>query len=330
MLRALISNFALPLSVACLSVIAEAQVQQSFVASYGNDANDCSRTLPCRSFATAIAFLPAKGEVIVIDAAGYGTLTISQSISIISPPGVYAGVSSVAGDAITINVPSGQGAVLLRNLTVTGLGGLNGIAYRSGDELLLDHMRVAGFTSAGVFTSLANPGRLTVKNSIIRNNGFGIAKDNATTTALVLTVTGTLLTDNVTSVDLWSNYSVLIADTTITAGRDGLFLHGGTGTSYVECVRCTIAALTGSGVKADQQSLATLVTQLTDSTISKNLGNGIAATNGAVVRVSDVTIANNGVGIAPLAGGSQAVSWGDNRLVGNGTNGAFSSTVPKK
>jgi hypothetical protein len=63
-------------------------VQRTFVASYGVDTNPCSLTQPCRTFAAAVALTSTNGEVIVLDSAGYGSVTISQPVSIVAPPGV--------------------------------------------------------------------------------------------------------------------------------------------------------------------------------------------------------------------------------------------------
>ena len=65
-----------------------ATAQRTFVASYGIDTHPCSRTQPCRSFGTALAQTNASGEIIVLDSAGYGTVTITKSVSIIAPEGV--------------------------------------------------------------------------------------------------------------------------------------------------------------------------------------------------------------------------------------------------
>lgn len=100
--------------------------QRTFVASYGVDANPCSRTAPCRSFATAIAQTAADGEVVVLDSAGYGTATITQSVSIVAPDGIYAGISVFVGqNGITIN---GVGIkVVLRGLVINGQDGDDGV-----------------------------------------------------------------------------------------------------------------------------------------------------------------------------------------------------------
>ena len=64
----------LALASALLSSVSEA-AQRVFVASYGSDSNaamSCTLAAPCRSFATAMTVVDAKGEVVALDAAGYG------------------------------------------------------------------------------------------------------------------------------------------------------------------------------------------------------------------------------------------------------------------
>src|SRR4029077_7216059 len=75
--------------------------QRAFVSGLGSDANPCSITLPCRSFAVALAQTNDAGEIVVLDSAGYGPFTIGQSVKITTPTGVYAGISA-SGDGITI------------------------------------------------------------------------------------------------------------------------------------------------------------------------------------------------------------------------------------
>src|SRR6185369_1612428 len=101
--------------------------QRTFVASNGNDANPCSIAAPCRSFDAAIAKTSSGGEVIVLDSAGYGFVVITQPVSIIAPPGVYAGVSVFSGTGIVVNPVLGK--VTLRGLTINSLGGTIGIDY---------------------------------------------------------------------------------------------------------------------------------------------------------------------------------------------------------
>src|SRR5262245_22786913 len=94
-----------------------AAVQRTFVGQNGLDINPCSITQPCRSFGAAIGRTVPGGEVIVLDSAGYGVVTITQSVSIIAPQGVYAGISVMSGQTgITVN---GAGIiVVLRGLSI--------------------------------------------------------------------------------------------------------------------------------------------------------------------------------------------------------------------
>src|SRR6266446_6592240 len=70
---------------------------RTFVSGLGNDANPGTLTSPKRSFASALTVTDAGGEIIVLDSAGYGPVTINKSVSIISPTGVYAGITVPSG-----------------------------------------------------------------------------------------------------------------------------------------------------------------------------------------------------------------------------------------
>jgi hypothetical protein len=122
-----------------------AAVQGTFVAWTGNDANSCSLAAPCRAFGAAILQTSANGEVIVLDSAGYGPATITQPVSIIAPPGIYAGISVTSGGAgMTVN--TGSGKVTLRGLTINNIsGGTSGIAFLSGTSLYVDNVIVTNF-----------------------------------------------------------------------------------------------------------------------------------------------------------------------------------------
>src|SRR5688572_14749196 len=109
------------LLLVCAST-AEAQADRTWVSGLGNDANPCSRTAPCRTFAAAINNTQDDGYISVIDAGGYGAVTITKSITI-EGQGSIAGVlqANPGSTAITIN---GRGIkVTLRNLSLEGIDG---------------------------------------------------------------------------------------------------------------------------------------------------------------------------------------------------------------
>ena len=68
-------------TISCVS-IAQAQASRTWVSGVGDDANPCSRTAPCKTFAGAISKTAACGEINALDPAGYGAVTITKSITI--------------------------------------------------------------------------------------------------------------------------------------------------------------------------------------------------------------------------------------------------------
>src|SRR5215210_5366367 len=99
---------------------------RTWVSGVGNDANPCSRTAPCKTFAGAISKTATGGEINVLDPGGFGGVTITKSITI-SSEGFEAGALVSGTNAIVVNAPAGS-IVTLRGLDIEGLGtGLSGI-----------------------------------------------------------------------------------------------------------------------------------------------------------------------------------------------------------
>src|SRR5215475_9339852 len=80
-----------------------AQPTRVFVAAQGSDNNACTFAAPCRSFQKAHDTVAAGGEIIPLDDAGYGTVSITKSVSISTPSGIYAGITAASGNGITVN-----------------------------------------------------------------------------------------------------------------------------------------------------------------------------------------------------------------------------------
>src|ERR1700755_3437197 len=82
---------------------AYAQAPRTWVSGVGDDANPCSRTAPCKTFAGAISKTAAGGEISVLDPGGFGAVTITKSITI-NGDGTLASITTGAGtSAIIIN-----------------------------------------------------------------------------------------------------------------------------------------------------------------------------------------------------------------------------------
>ena len=71
---------------------AASAAQRTFVSTKGVDNPACSLAAPCRAFRRNCSD-ESGGEVIVLDSGGYGPVSITQSVSVVAPAGVYAGIS---------------------------------------------------------------------------------------------------------------------------------------------------------------------------------------------------------------------------------------------
>src|SRR5207244_8950603 len=104
------------------------------------------------------------GEVTALDSGGYGPVTISQAVSLVAPPGVYAGISVFSGTGITVNAGPSD-VVTIRGLTLNGLGGTDGIDFNSGAELYVQDS-VFKNLSNGINANTSVDARLVVDDSL--------------------------------------------------------------------------------------------------------------------------------------------------------------------
>src|ERR1700692_3602043 len=103
------------ISLCAMTSAAQAQATRTWVSGVGDDANPCSRTAPCKTWARAIAKTAPGGELDALDPGVFGALTITKSIILDGGGGQVASVL-VAGTN-GINVAAGATDVVeLRNL----------------------------------------------------------------------------------------------------------------------------------------------------------------------------------------------------------------------
>ena len=147
--------------------------QRAFVSSTGNDANvgtGCTLAAPCRSFAAAHTAVDAGGEIVALDTAGYGTVTITKSVTIMANPGVVAGIAVSSGSGVTIT--TGGVAVILRGLAINDVGsGSSGVFMTAGASLSVENCVISNF-GFGVY--VATDARVSVVNSLLRGNNTGL------------------------------------------------------------------------------------------------------------------------------------------------------------
>src|SRR5215212_3796162 len=123
-------RFVLGLSLTVgFSTGAFAQATRTWVSGVGDDANPCSRTAPCKTFAGAISKTANGGEINCLDPGGFGGLTITKSLTIKCQ--YTEGGALVAGtNGIVINAAASD-KVTLKGLDINGAGGAGGAAPTS-------------------------------------------------------------------------------------------------------------------------------------------------------------------------------------------------------
>lgn len=166
------------------SAPAQAQALRSWVSGVGDDLNPCTRTHPCKTFAGAISNTNANGEINCLDSGGFGSVTITKSITI-DCNGTVGGISA---GVITINGPSGI-TVHLRNLTLNGAG-INaiGINILNAIRVNIENVVVSNNTQQGVrHASTWGGSMVVIKDSTISfNGGTGVAVLAAANSGLLL------------------------------------------------------------------------------------------------------------------------------------------------
>jgi len=346
MKRAAVVNVLLAVFVSVASVGAGAASQRTFVAPTGLDTNPCTLVAPCRGFATALALTLAGGEIVVLGSAGYGAVTIDRSVAIVAPPGLYAGISVSAGDGITI--ATGGVDVTLKGLTLTGLGGGDGIKMLNGARLSIAGCEISGFVQNGIDVQ-ATGSDVFIADTIVRDNGqSGIYLQGA----LNATLERIRATGNTYGVYARAGPVVVLRDSTVSRNaQQGVAVEslaaGITTRMVVEAVTASangaqgmmfFSGLGGTVNGGAQRSLSTgngaqgiaVRTsyngsgfgdlEFVDNVVRDNAQEGIVFTglNSTVVVSGNTIVRNAGVGLYRVNGGSGAIqSRSTNTIYGN-------------
>lgn len=302
------------LSIGMFTSAAQAQATRTWVSGVGDDANPCSRTAPCKTFAGAISKTAAAGEISVLDPGGFGTITINKSLTI-NGYGQIAGILAAGTNGVNITAGAND-TVVLRNLSINGANtGTNGVRYLSGGEVIIDHCTIENFnasTGRGVDMSTSDVvgtgfKKLTILDSVISNNLAGIR-----------------IAD--TSVD---DFDIIQISNTAVVNNTGIGVEAAQGAIRVNMTHSAVSNNGTDGVKANSAS-----TQINLDHNMLAANNGIAvnsAVSGARIRISENTIVNNTTSIAIAAGAFvESPSPGDNRVGGNGGGVAPNATYTEQ
>lgn len=279
-----------------------AQATRTWVSGVGDDANPCSRTAPCKTFAGAISKTAAGGEIDALDPGGYGAVTITKAITI-NGAGTMASILASGTNGVVINAgPNDE--VTLRNLSINGAGtGLNGIRFIAGGVLHVENCDIFGFgagTALGIDFEPSGNSQLFVIDTVIRENSTGAAGGG-----VLIKPSAGITKASLDRVRLLNNfYGIRAESNAVVTIRDSV-ASGNSRNGY-------LAVSTGPAVELN----------LENNSAVNNGTNGVATSGAAAtIRLSNMTIANNNQGINFSAGGA-VLSFGNNKNAGNATNGA--------
>jgi hypothetical protein len=276
-----------------------AQATRTWVSGVGDDANPCSRTAPCKTFAGAISKTAAGGEISVLDAGGFGALTITKSITL-NGEGTLASVL-VAGTNGIVVAAGANDVVIIRNLSINGIGqGLSGIDFLTGGKLHVENVSIYGFTGNGIFFAPGAASSLFVSNTSIRNclRGILIQPGGVGTATAALT-------------------KVTLAGNTL-----GLRAEDG---STVNMRDSSVVGNAANGVVANGSSRAVDIT-LDNVSASENVVAGVFSGTLSTLRISSVLATRNAFGLQN--GGGSIISFGNNHISGNTTADGVPTSTP--
>lgn len=295
MARRIASGLVATLVVCSLSFSAWAQSTRTWVSGVGDDANPCSRTAPCKTFAGAISKTATTGVISVLDPGGFGAVTITKGITL-DGTGTNASILNPLTAGVIVNAPGA--AVILRGIAVQGAGlGTYGVRFIGGKSLTIED------------------------STIIGQSGPAISFEPPTTTSSTLSVRHTTVTSNVGGGIVIAGAGT--ATVTVAASQffdNDLFGLKATLTSRVSVFDSVFSGGSAKGLWA----IDTAEINMDHGLISDNL---VGVQGDAPIRLSDVMLGHNATGIA----GTQVKSFGNNRVSsGNTTDGAPSGTIPQQ
>jgi hypothetical protein len=278
------------------------QASRTWVSGVGDDANPCSRTAPCKTWAGAISKTAPGGEIDALDPGGFGAVTITKAITLDGGGGQVAS-TLVAGTNGIVVVAGSTDVVIIRNIRINGIrqsgnGGLNGIRFinASGGSLGIENCTIFGFNNSGIDIEPGAASTVWIQNTTSANN---------------------------------SQHGVLVvaaATTTVTIENSHFQLNGlfgvAAGNNSKVTVFNSVASENQFGFVAQPGAATTTELDIHNSTASNNSNTGVFSGGGggtATVRLNGNSIFGNGVSGTVAGAGGTVFTYANNSIVGAGT-----------
>jgi hypothetical protein len=296
--RFTIKVLAIAIFMFAFASMAQAQASRTWVSGVGDDANPCSRTAPCKTFAGAISKTAACGEIDALDPGGFGAVTITKSITI-DGTGTFASILASLTTGIIVNALSTD-VITIRGISINGFcNGIRGMNILQAKTVNIEDCVIFRFANEGILVNESSDLNLHVRNTVIRDNvGDGIS----TTTS-----SGTL------------KIKTTLDQVRLSGNGNGMHARSG---SLVTARNSVFSGNTTNGLFADAVGANAAVIFSHHNQISLNGGAGVRAGNAGNVGTSGVEIAQNqidsntGAGVVISANGL-VNTFSNNSIQGN-------------
>ena len=277
---------------------ANAQASRTWVSGVGDDANPCSRTAPCKTFAGAISKTAACGEIDALDPGGYGAVTITKSITI-DGTGTFASILASLVTGITINATNTD-VITIRGISINGFcNGLRAMNILQAKTVNIEDCVMFRFAGPGILVNETNDLQLNIRNTVVRDNtGAGL---DATTSGGTLkgSIDNCSFRGNNHGIHIKNN-TRLVANNSVFSNNttNGVFIDATTGTSTVRVWNSMLSTNGGNGLRAGNAGGAQSGAEVGQNQINQNGANGVLEGTGGLVE-----------------------TFGNNSIRGNGTDG---------
>src|ERR1051326_3261098 len=254
--------------------IAQAQASRTWVSGVGDDANPCSRTAPCKTWAGAISKTAACGEIDALDPGGYGAVTITKSITL-DGTGTFASILASLVNGIVINAAATD-VITIRGLSINGFcNGINGINVLQAKTV-----------------NETNDCALNVRNSVIRDNTLDAINVFSSGGTVKVTLEKVSLIGSANGIHARQNSRVIANNCNFSNNAtNGVFADATAGFATIRVWNSEISLNGGNGVRAGNAGGGASGVEIGQNQINQNTGNGVLVGTGGVVE----TFTNNSI-----------------------------------
>jgi Right handed beta helix region len=281
------------------STLVSAQASRTWVSGVGDDANPCSRTAPCKTFAGAISKTAIGGEIDALDPGGFGALTITKAITIDGGGGQVASVLVAGTNGIVVQAQPND-VVTLRNIRISGNNGsgFNGVRWTQGKALHIENCVIFGFSNNGIDIAKSDGGKAYILDTIVQDMGQDGIKASDTVNTVSVVVDNSRFENN---------------------GHDGIFAADFSNFS----VSRSDASGNVNGF-VGQAAAGNAVISLASSTASQNGNVGLFAGPATTVRITSVSLFDNlGAGMSTAGGGAIVTFLNNYNSLGGAPTGSI-------